>query len=185
MNAVKRIITAVQAMLLAMALGILLQAGPARSQGSQTQAVAPENIQERGGVCYRTGDSAPYTGLVRDHHESGKPRLEARYEAGRLESSRVWYENGRLAEEVNVSGDTWVVRRYSDEGRLEEETRAQVRGGRKVSERSTVWYENGNIHIEAGFANGKLHGPLKEYTPEGGLVRDETYDNGVMVKKAK
>ena len=166
-------------------MGLCLPSHPALAQGSQVQSASPEDIQERGGVCYRTGESVPYTGMVRDTHESGKPRLEARYQAGRLVESHVWYANGQMAEEVRVTGDVWVIRRFSEDGRIEEETSAQFRNGRKVSERSTIWHENGQMRIEAGFENGKLHGPLKEYESDGTLLRDEVYDNGVMIKKNK
>jgi antitoxin component YwqK of YwqJK toxin-antitoxin module len=168
-------------------LGLLffLQLGrSALAQGSGPTC-SPEDLEERGGLFYRSGDNSPYSGQVRDLHESGTPRLEAFYRVGRLESSKVWYENGKLAEEVSVSGDNWLIRRFSEDGRLEEETTAKFKNGRKVSEQSKRWHENGQLKSEAGFENGKLQGPLKEYSPDGTLLRDEVYDQGQLTKKAK
>lgn len=146
---------------------------------------SPEQMEEHDGIVRKSGDTSPYTGLVQDYHQSGKPRLEARYDAGKLVSSKVWYENGQLAEAVTVSGDTWTIRRYGEAGRLEEETVAQFRDGHKVSELAKVWYENGQLKTEAGFASGKLQGTLKEYDPSGALVRHEVYEQGTLVKKTK
>jgi antitoxin component YwqK of YwqJK toxin-antitoxin module len=148
-------------------------------------AASPEEMEEHGGILHKAGDKAPYTGLVQDYHQSGKTRLEARYEAGKLVSSKVWYENGQLAEEVSASPDNWAIRRYGENGRLEEETLARFKDGRKLSEQSKVWYENGQLRTEAGFLAGKLHGPLKEYDPSGILMRDELYEQGKLVSKNK
>lgn len=147
--------------------------------------VAPEDIQERDGLFYRGGDAQPFTGMVRDLHESGKPRLEAQYQAGKLASSKVWYESGQQAEDVSANGEVWTIKRYDEKGRLEEETVATFRNGRKISERSRLWHETGKLRIEAGFEGGKLSGPLREYDENGVLVRDEIYDQGKLVKKAK
>ena len=65
-------------------------------------AASPEEMEERAGLVYKSGDQKPYTGLVLDYHQSGKTRLEAHYTAGKLISSKLWYENGRTAEEVSV-----------------------------------------------------------------------------------
>jgi len=148
-------------------------------------AASPEEMEEHGGLLHKSGDKVPYTGLVQDFHQSGKTRLEARYEAGKLVSSKVWYENGQLAEEVSASPDNWAIRRYGENGRLEEETLARFKDGRKVSEQAKVWYENGQLRTEAGFLAGKLHGLLKEYDPSGVLVRDELYEQGKLVRKIK
>ncbi|MFP5238779.1 MAG: hypothetical protein ACLGQW_03020, partial [Acidobacteriota bacterium] len=78
------------------ALGWSLAVAVAQSGAS------PEEMEERGGLVYKSGESAPYTGLVQDLHQSGKPRLEAHYQAGKLADSRLWYEGGQLAEEVTV-----------------------------------------------------------------------------------
>lgn len=158
----------------------------ARPQVCVAQSPAsPEEMEEHGGLIHKAGDKAPYTGLVQDYHQSGKTRLEALYDAGKLVSSKVWYENGQLAEEVSASPDNWTIRRYGENGRLEEETLARFKDGRKISEQSKVWYDNGQLRTEAGFLAGKLHGPLKEYDPSGVLVRDELYEQGKLVKKTK
>ncbi|GFK94146.1 hypothetical protein NNJEOMEG_01985 [Fundidesulfovibrio magnetotacticus] len=156
---------------------------PARSMDQPS--VSPEEMEERGGLIHKAGDNAPFTGLVRDLHASGKPRLEARYEAGRLAWSRLWYESGQLAEEVAVAQDTWTIKRYAENGRIEEETVARFRDGRKFSEQSRLWDESGVLRTEAGFQGGKLQGPLKEYAPDGALVRDEVYEQGKLVRKNK
>jgi antitoxin component YwqK of YwqJK toxin-antitoxin module len=156
-------------------------AAPAAAQS----AVSPEEMEERGGLLYKIGDKTPFTGLVQDFHQSGRVRLEARYASGRLASSTVWYENGQLAEQVDVAGDAWTIRRYSENGRLEEQTVATFQNGRKLTEQSKVWDESGQLRTEAGFHAGKLHGPLKEYDPSGALVRDEIYEQGKLVKKIK
>lgn len=148
-------------------------------------AASPEEMEERGGLIYKTGDKTPYTGLVQDFHQSGKVRLEARYSSGKLNASKVWYENGQLAEQVDVSADTWSIKRFGEGGRLEEQTVATFQNGRKVSEQSRLWDETGQLRTEAGFQAGKLHGPLKEYDAAGVVVRDEVYDQGKLVKKNK
>lgn len=148
-------------------------------------SVSPEELEESGGLVRKAGDKSPYTGLVQDYHRSGSLRLEARYEAGRLVSSKVWYENGQLAEEVSVASDTWTIQRYGETGKLEERTVARFEGGRKVSEQTRLWDENGQLRTEAGFEMGKLQGPLKEYDASGQLVRDELYDKGKLIKKNK
>ena len=156
-------------------------AGPGFAQAQ----VKPEELQERGGLFYRNGDAQPYSGPVREQHESGKPRLEAGYQDGRLTSSKVWYESGTLAEEVVVAADTWTIKRYGEDGRIEEETVAEFRNGRKIAERSKLWHESGKLRIEAGFEGGKLSGPLREYDEHGVLIRDERYEKGVLVQKTK
>ena len=161
----------------------LTLAGP--QPATAQRSASPEEMEERGGLVHKAGDPAPFSGIVQDYHQSGKPRLEARYEAGKLTSSKVWYENGQLAEEVGVTQDAWSIRRFSENGALEEETQAKFQDGRKVSEQAKVWYENGQLRTEAGFASGKLQGPLREYDPSGVLVRDEVYDQGRLVKKNK
>ncbi|WP_243438603.1 toxin-antitoxin system YwqK family antitoxin [Fundidesulfovibrio soli] len=146
---------------------------------------SPYEMEERGGLVYRSGESAPYTGLVQDLHQSGQPRLEAHYQGGKLASSKLWYEGGQLAEEVAVAADTWTIRRYQENGRLEEETVAVFRGGRKFSERARLWDEDGKLRSEVGFQGGKLQGPLREFDASGKLVRDEVYDQGVLTQKNK
>ena len=148
-------------------------------------AASPEEMEERGGLIYRSGEQAPYSGLVQDLHQSGQARLEAVYEAGKLRSSKVWYENGQMAEQVDVAADTWTIRRFGEGGRLEEQTLATFRNGRKISEQSRLWDESGQLRTEAGFQSGKLHGALKEYDASGAVVRDELYDQGKLVKKNK
>lgn len=159
----------------------LASAAPVLAQG----AASPEEMEERGGLIYKAGDKTPYTGLVQDFHQSGKVRLEARYQAGKLSSSKVWYENGQMAEQVDVTADTWSIKRFGEGGRLEEQTVAIFQNGRKVSEQSKLWDEAGQLRTEAGFQAGKLHGPLKEYDASGAVVRDEVYDQGKLVKKNK
>jgi len=167
---------------LGLILGLALaSAAPVLAQG----AASPEEMEERGGLVYKAGDKIPFTGLVQDFHQSGKVRLEARYAAGKLNASKVWYENGQLAEQVDVSADTWSIKRFGEGGRLEEQTVAIFQNGRKVSEQSKLWDESGQLRTEAGFQAGKLHGPLKEYDAAGAVVRDEVYDQGKLVKKNK
>lgn len=161
------------------ALGWSLAVAVAQSGAS------PEEMEERGGLVYKSGESAPYTGLVQDLHQSGKPRLEAHYQAGKLADSRLWYEGGQLAEEVNVAGDTWTIRRYQESGRLEEETVAVFKGGRKFSERSRLWDEDGTLRSEVSFQGGKLQGPVRQFDASGKLVSDEVYDQGVLTQKHK
>lgn len=148
-------------------------------------SVSPEELEESGGLVRKTGEKAPYTGLVQDYHRSGSLRLEARYDAGKLVVSKVWYENGQLAEEVTVASDTWTIQRYGETGKLEERTVAHFAGGRKVSEQTRLWDENGQLRTEAGFELGKLQGPLKEFDASGEVVRDELYEKGKLVKKNK
>lgn len=148
-------------------------------------ASAPEDLEERAGLLYKSGESAPFTGFARDFHESGKPRLEATYQGGRLLGSKVWYANGKLAEEVTVSAEQWTIRRFAEDGNLEEDTVAQFTGGRKTAEKSKIWYDNGQLRTEAGFQDGKLDGTLREYSPDGTLLRDEVYDRGKLLKKVK
>ena len=150
------------------------------------QAVStPEDLEERGGLIYKSGEKTPFSGLARDFHENGKPRLEANYQTGKLLGSKVWYSTGTLAEEVAVTADQWTIRRFTEEGRLEEETVAQFSGGRKTSERSKIWHDNGQLRTEAGFQGGKLDGTLREFAPDGTLLRDEVYDRGKLLKKVK
>lgn len=148
-------------------------------------AASPEQMEERGGLVHKMGEQAPYTGIVRDLHQSGKSRLEASYAAGRLVESKVWYENGQMAEEVFVSGEAWNIRRFAENGRLEEEILARFSGGKKISEQTRVWDESGQIRTEFSIAGGKLHGVLKEYDASGLVVREEVYEQGKLVKKTK
>jgi len=165
---------------------LILALALARPPVAPAQGYAsPEQMEERGGLIFKSGDQTPYTGTVEDFHQSGKPRLEARYEDGKLASSTVWYENGQMAEHVSAALDTWTIRRYGETGRLEEETVARFQNGHKVSEQTRLWDEDGTLRTEAGFEKGKLQGPLKEYDPSGALVRDELYEQGKLVKKTK
>lgn len=148
-------------------------------------SIATEDLEERAGLLFKSGENTPFTGLARDFHENGTPRLEANYQGGRLLGSKVWYGNGKLAEEVSVTADQWTIRRFTEEGCLEEETVAQFSGGRKISEKSKIWYDNGLLRTEAGFQGGKLDGTLKEYAQDGTLLRDEVYDRGKLLKKVK
>ncbi|WP_156920980.1 toxin-antitoxin system YwqK family antitoxin [Fundidesulfovibrio putealis] len=169
-----------------LALGLILALVLASAASVLAQgAASPEEMEERGGLIYKAGDKTPYTGMVQDLHQSGKVRLEARYAAGKLNASKVWYENGQLAEQVDVTADTWSIKRFGESGRLEEQTVATFQNGRKVSEQSRLWDEAGQLRTEAGFQAGKLHGPLKEYDASGAVVRDEVYDQGKLVKKNK
>jgi len=172
--------TLLRALVLALTLAVHL---PDAVHASQT--ASPEEMEEHSGLIHKSGDAAPFTGTVKDFHHSGAPRLEAVYNEGKLVSSKVWYENGQLAEEVSIASDTWTIRRFGETGRLEEETVATFRAGRKVSEHTKLWNEQGKLRTEAGFMAGKLHGPLKEYDESGVLVRDEIYDQGKLVKKIK
>ncbi len=167
---------------LVVTLIVLFASAVARAEQS---AALPEEMEEQGGLVHRIGEAAPYTGIVQDLHQSGKPRLRAEYNAGKLVSSKLWYESGQVAEEVSIQGDTWTIRRYGETGHMEEETVAVFSGGRKTSEHIKRWDENGKLITEAGFRQGKLDGPLKEYDASGALVRDEIYDKGKLVKKIK
>jgi antitoxin component YwqK of YwqJK toxin-antitoxin module len=146
---------------------------------------SPDQMEERGGLVHKAGEQAPFTGIVRDLHQSGKPRLEASYAAGKLASSKVWYENGQLAEEVAISGETWNIRRFAENGHLEEEILARFSAGKKVSEQTRAWDEAGQLRNEVAISGGKLHGVLKEYDSSGVLVREELYEHGKLVKKTK
>lgn len=168
------------AVLLALAaVGCSLTVAVAQSGAS------PEEMEERDGLVYKSGENAPYTGLVQDLHQSGQPRLEAHYQGGKLADSKLWYEGGQIAEEVTVAGDTWTIRRYQENGRLEEETVAVFRGGKKFSERSRIWDEDGKLRSEVSSQGGKLQGPLRQFDASGRLVRDEVYEQGVLTQKNK
>jgi antitoxin component YwqK of YwqJK toxin-antitoxin module len=169
-------------LILALTLAMSL-AKPSAATAQDT--ASPEQMEERGGLVFKSSEQPPFTGTVQDFHQSGKPRLEARYEAGKLVSSTVWYDNGQVAEQVSVVSDTWTIRRFGDTGRLEEETVARFQDGHKVSEETKRWDEDGRLRTEAGFEKGKLQGPLKEYDASGNLTRDEVYEQGKLVKKIK
>ena len=168
---------------LLIALLVILCAGPHFAMAAPD--ASPEDMVEQNGLIHKAGEAAPFTGMVRDYHQSGKPRLEARYEAGKLVSSTVWYASGQKAEEVSVASDAWTIRRFGETGRLEQETVAHFKDGHKVSEQTKRWDESGMLRTEAGFEKGKLQGELREYSPAGQLLRDEVYDQGVLVKKLK
>jgi len=165
------------ALLLILCTGARLAAAPPDA--------SPEDMVEQNGLIYKAGDQTPFTGTVRDYHQSGKPRLEARYEAGKLVSSTVWYATGQKAEEVSVASDTWTIHRFGETGKMEQEIVARFKDGHKISEQTKRWDEQGTLRSEAGFEKGKLQGELKEYSPSGTLERDEIYDQGALVKKLK
>jgi len=171
------------AVLLLILLQALTLAAPSAATAQDT--ASPEQMEEHDGLVFKSGESTAFTGLVQDFHQSGHPRLEARYAAGKLTASTVWYETGQVAEQVTVASDTWTIRRFGETGLLEEETVAGFEDGHKVSEQTRRWDAQGRLRTEVGFLKGKLQGTLKEYDDSGALTRNEIYEQGNLVKKIK
>ncbi|WP_027182876.1 toxin-antitoxin system YwqK family antitoxin [Desulfovibrio inopinatus] len=152
-----------------------------QSNGHEDQ---PE-IVERDGVYYKKGEETPFTGVLERRRKDGLPRLEERYEHGRIIRMRQWHPNGKLAEETAVSGDTWTLRLWNEDGILEQETNVVVKDKKKVSESSKLWHENGQLKLEIHFAGEKLDGVVREYAKDGTLIKHEIYSQGKLVTKIK
>ncbi len=144
----------------------------------------PEII-ERDGMYYPKGDNTPFTGVLERRRRDGLPRLEERYENGRIIRMRQWHPNGKLAEETAVSGDTWTLRLWNEAGILEQETLVVVKDKKKVSESSKLWHENGQLKLEIHFAGEKLDGVVREYAEDGTLLKHEIYSQGKLIQKIK
>ncbi|MBF0481678.1 MAG: hypothetical protein HQK81_07235 [Desulfovibrionaceae bacterium] len=142
-------------------------------------------LVEKDGLYYVAGETAPFTGVVRDSDETGKPRVERRFAAGKTVAVRQWRQNGSLASETVIEASGLTRKLWYDNGNPEEQTQVVIERGEKVSEHSAMYYEDGKPRLEIGYRHEALQGALREYAPDGSLVRDETYDQGKLTRKSK
>jgi len=142
-------------------------------------------LVEKDDLYFISGESAPFTGVVRDTDEAGKPRAERRFVAGKTQAVTQWYKNGKMAAETVITQAKLTRKLWYENGNLEEETAIVSDRGEKVSEQSKMYYEDGKPRLEIGYMHEKLHGALREYGADGVLVRDETYDQGKLTRKSK
>jgi antitoxin component YwqK of YwqJK toxin-antitoxin module len=170
--------------LLPLALTVFcLQASAAERAPERTVETA--QLVEKDDLFYLSGETAPFTGLAREFDENGKIRVERRLAAGKTVAFKQWYKNGGPSSETVISPAGLTRKLWFENGKPEEDTEVVIDRGVKVSEKSKLYYESGGLRLEIGYAREKLQGALKEYAPDGALLREETYDQGKMTRKAK
>ena len=100
------------------------------------------------GHFYRTGASAPFTGLVTESYPSGSLKCRSVVSNGILEGlSAGWHTNGQQ--------------------QIEEYFHAGVSHGHR-----TKWHENGNKQSEADIVEGKIQGLFRRWYPDGALAEE-------------
>ena len=142
-------------------------------------------LTEKNGLYFVSGESAPFTGVVRDYDQAGKARTERKFAAGKIVAVAQWYKDGKMAAETVISASGLTRKLWYENGNLEEETQIVSEQGEKVSEKSKMYYEDGKPRLEVEYLHEKLQGTLREYAPDGSLSRDETYDQGKMTRKSR
>jgi len=162
---------------------LIAPGAPAASAAERTAQYG--QLSEKDGLYFVSGESAPFTGVVRDSDETGKVRAERRFTAGKITAVTQWYKDGTKAAETVIAAKGLTRKLWYENGNLEEETVVVSEHGEKVSEQSKMYYEDGKPRLEIGYRHEKLQGALREYAPDGGLSRDETYEQGKMTHKSK
>lgn len=122
-------------------------------------------------ICF----AAPQNkGVIREYDMHNRLRAEYSYKNGRLDGvCKEYYGNGRLASKRTFKDGKrdGLSRLYYETGKLQLES--IYKAGRYVSSRE--FNEQGRA----------LNGEVKEYYPEGQLLSESNYDNGVLEGPAK
>ena len=145
------------------------------------------NIQRRGfGIRYDSLGT-PYTGKVETRYRNDNTLL------------RMWnYENGLILDFIlfNASGDTvhfyeygyisdsFQVIREIKNGVLIKEWMDSTPDGKLGVHRE--WHQNGQLKFEGQFrGNKEYQGLMTLYEEEGNLLKQERYENGILIETIK
>lgn len=120
-------------------------------------------------------------GTTKEYFETGELKAEIVYKDGKLESKREFLRNGKLSNELRITGgkkyETQI--QYYPTGELFRE-RSLVNGVLEGLE--TDYYQNGKKKAERRYENGRKEGNSKGYHNNGNLQGDWEFLNGVPVK---
>jgi hypothetical protein len=90
------------------------------------------------------------------------------------------FPDGRIRSSEFALPDQLKIRRVWDEnGRLRREQLDRLDGKQGYI---TIWYESGQLQFTAQLKNEKIHGTAMEWTEEGKLIRDETYQDSELIR---
>lgn len=122
-----------------------------------SRLVTSDKIRHKSGKGYYLDEVHPFTGTVLDIYDNGQKKLEYFYKDGlRHGLERDWYDNGDRCSE-----------------------RSWENGKRHGYQ--TGWLDANRTHKshEIGWKNGKMHGTSIQYKPDGTILFQSNYIDGV------
>ena len=79
---------------------------------------------------------------------------------------------------LDVDTETYIVRRYYDNGKLWYQDKYQ---NGKLHGTCKRWHKNGKLRWEYEYQNGKEHGTWKGWYKDGQLWYQREYQNGILI----
>ena len=137
-----------------------------------------ENYSIRDEVMTNNESQKPYTGRLKT--DLGD-RIEIySYKNGLLDGVNVVYKNGKIKEIGHWKNNlqNGVFKLYTEEGILIDD--AVFKDGNRNGITKQYYNDTGNLHIEAYYVEGLLHGKVKEYYQNKKLLSEINYSNGKM-----
>lgn len=112
-------------------------------------------LVDKDGLSFVPNEDKPFTGSVVSYYKNGNKELEFSHKKGRTTSFARFYENGNKQSETT----------YDSDGN---------------PETTTFWWKNGELWETFGYKNGKKHGFVVSYAPNGSKSSEVNYVNGLM-----
>ena len=174
------------------------------------EAIARDNLQERGDLVYAPNRQEPYSGWSVEYHDPQNMAQREGNESLPIESLREWqngvfhgqrmdwYENGQM----EIQGDyrdgephgQWTS--WYENGQME--SQREYRDGEEEGEQTywhengqmsihrprdgqyTSWRENGEVHGQGTMVNGRRHGEFTYWHENGQMSRHTGWADGAM-----
>ena len=106
----------------------------------------------------------------------------AKYKEGTKEIlTQNQYNNPITVEILDVDTESYILRRYHDNGQPGYQLRYQNGKRHGTSE---WWYEDGQLACQEGYQNGELHGVRKHWNMDGKLWGQREYQNGIVASSS-
>jgi TonB family protein len=122
---------------------------------------------------------------VEDYYPDGQIQMRGTYKSIRPDNKDghfvYWFENGNKQMECryrdNILHGTLWEWYSSGEPEAYQEFRNGLLNGEYIS-----WRKDGNPKIHASYYNGEKHGNFRSFYPGGQMIRDDYFENGVLIE---
>lgn len=135
-----------------------------------TAQVTSDELEQRDGLYYRTGQPAPFTGLVENPGES-----RGNVENGeRVGEWTWWYPDGQRALLISYDDGTPLNQtRWHENGQVSSRTTYDDEG--RITGLMQHWDVNGTLRDAHEWEAGMEHGEARQYDHNGNLLRTAYY----------
>ncbi|NBR70687.1 MAG: toxin-antitoxin system YwqK family antitoxin [Proteobacteria bacterium] len=156
--------------------GCILISLVAWGMGRSGEAIPASELQGKGDLFYRQGETEPFTGTAVT--QVGGKKTEAEFWQGRMHGAyRSWFANGQMEGEAYFEKGVREgrARLWNKDGQMIRETR--FREGLPDGP-ATEWYPNGTMERRTSWRAGKRHGEVETWFASGKRKGVGNYDQG-------